>query len=658
MHSLLVFFIFTVLVKAEVPPSRSLLLLPQKIVEGIYDAASDNDELFLQYSFEAFKSLVKPMELTHKLPLFPVSLAASIAQHPEFQKDIDAQSLLLTELHHAYEVGEWNGENIWRELGGEEKMYDTLPEAVEYFEIIIENSKFQFEALSWIGGLYVDSGHRSATVKMLRVLYGTVKPILDDHLEKKTALSPDDLEFVYAILGMTLWHKDHPTLAMMKEGSSYLKEALTVMDFKDLHPHCEYKSALGTIELEQIRSKLLRREQLDPAQFKQWHASIPRTFSKVDKIDYRDVSYEHFFREYVLKRKPVVLQGLVDVMTNGKNWGFDHFKKVCGRMRVEKKGHVIGQTKAWAGLVSFGETSVGEFIEELDTCHQRVSDTRPLAYVFDESLNPHCRRLLEDFVVPKYFVQDLGYMSDGNGPYKAHPSLFIGPENSTSGLHIDSSSSHFWQALFEGKKKWVFYPYQDLDAEVFLYSSPIHQSFQVDPHHPDYGTFPLFKYANEFRRLEVVVEKGEVIYIPPDIPHAVKNVEKSLAMSHNYIDASHFLRAMRHLVESPLDTVYAAFFNEEGNQPYQEAKKYMRKYPRDMPFTQMQSPRAAFPFYLSDAANGSEREDFWVDHGMAKDREDRFLSFDYPDFTASLLDLSYPVARRSSLYPSPQYANL
>ena len=73
-------------------------------------------------------------------------------------------------------------------------------------------------------------------------------------------------------------------------------------------------------------------------------------------------------------------------------------------MRVEKKGHVIGQTKAWAGLVSFGETSVGEFIEELDTCHQRVSDTRPLAYVFDESLNPHCRRLLEDFVVPKYFA--------------------------------------------------------------------------------------------------------------------------------------------------------------------------------------------------------------------------------------------------------------
>ena len=57
MHSLLVFFIFTVLVKAEVPPSRSLLLLPQKIVEDIYDAASDNDELFLQYSFEAFKSL-------------------------------------------------------------------------------------------------------------------------------------------------------------------------------------------------------------------------------------------------------------------------------------------------------------------------------------------------------------------------------------------------------------------------------------------------------------------------------------------------------------------------------------------------------------------------------------------------------------------------
>ena len=57
-------------------------------------------------------------------------------------------------------------------------------------------------------------------------------------------------------------------------------------------------------------------------------------------------------------------------------------------------------------------------------------------YIFDEGLAdyPGCPQLLKDLTIPKYFTQDIGRMME-NHRYKTHPSLFVGPKDSSCGLH-------------------------------------------------------------------------------------------------------------------------------------------------------------------------------------------------------------------------------
>jgi len=164
------------------------------------------------------------------------------------------------------------------------------------------------------------------------------------------------------------------------------------------------------------------------------------------------------------------------------------------------------------------------------------------------------------------------------------PALFIGPEGSGSGLHIDAIDSHFYMILLQGKKHWVVFP---PNATAALSPNHLTNHLSADAFQSNAGeVYPLLK---SVPRYECILEPGEIIFVPASSAHQVKNLEDSLALSGNYVDASNW--------EDAKEELAATTTRSEGTDGREQAKhilKYWEKStfdaemelsPLDMPYT-------------------------------------------------------------------------
>lgn len=133
-------------------------------------------------------------------------------------------------------------------------------------------------------------------------------------------------------------------------------------------------------------------------------------------------------------------------------------------------------------------------------------------------------------------------------PYSSYseswPSLFVGKKGSNSKLHVDSGAIGFTMYLFSGTKRWVIY---DEAERPFLYERHFEPSFipdvlafnatqdgpkrqQVHDHFD--ATYPLLRRAHASKgAYEYIQKPGDFVYIPPNTPHAVENLEDSIGVS-------------------------------------------------------------------------------------------------------------------------------
>jgi hypothetical protein len=252
-------------------------------------------------------------------------------------------------------------------------------------------------------------------------------------------------------------------------------------------------------------------------------------------------------------------------------------------------------------------------------------------YLHDWSIPQHCPELLPLLQIPSYFAADFlhriplqkdtarggdtvtgkkagaethphQYQHDDAGTLTgtgsdtetgtAHlystswPSLFIGPQGTSSATHIDAFGSHFWMALFEGKKRWVLFPQRPAQAEIdgvhtvveedqlpYLYPYQMcgaddSMLFNIDVGRGsesrrssgssgsrgavDLHKHPLYSLASP---VECVLEAGDLIFVPSGCPHFVENLSHTVAISCNYVDATNLARVREALsVEAGLPT--------------------------------------------------------------------------------------------------------
>jgi histone arginine demethylase JMJD6 len=180
-------------------------------------------------------------------------------------------------------------------------------------------------------------------------------------------------------------------------------------------------------------------------------------------------------------------------------------------------------------------------------------DDAPLA-VYDSQLHVDERaRLLDDYVVPKCFHEDLFDLlpDDQRPPYRW---TLMGPARSGTGLHIDPAGTHAWVTLVEGCKRWVLFPYGTDPAMIHMQDPAIPSAIwfrdyydKIMPYHP--------------HAIEILQRPGETVYVPAGWPHLVLNLERSVAITHNYASAQPSMERLWHALSAAEPEMAQIFYS-------------------------------------------------------------------------------------------------
>jgi len=247
-------------------------------------------------------------------------------------------------------------------------------------------------------------------------------------------------------------------------------------------------------------------------------------------------------RKFIRKGIPLIIEGLAPHLISTES---------CGLSREWLSAH-------------FGEKCVGVYRNFVASDHRQGQDDKADLlrlrevlsilrkggkeaeglYIYDLSLPLQLPGLLDHVRMPRYFAHC--YLQQTMRPHccqRSWPTLFIGRAGSQAKLHVDQWHGHFWMHMVSGRKRWIIFHPED--AHLLCPHVPEGRHHPIFPNLSDLESgildAPGFKSA---RRLDVILEEGDTLFVPGGAPHLVVNLTDTVAVAGNFIDESNFDVAM------------------------------------------------------------------------------------------------------------------
>ena len=222
---------------------------------------------------------------------------------------------------------------------------------------------------------------------------------------------------------------------------------------------------------------------------------------------------EVFFRWYYSVNHPVVLLDRMADWPALEKWTPDYFKARFGSEQVEV---MMGRNSDAAYEINCERHKTSMRLDRYVDLIETAGETNDFYMVANNrSIEAgNMRRLLDDIRFTEGFLD----------PASAAARLFLwfGPAGTVTPLHYDTMNVLFAQVL--GRKKFTLIP----SFQSHLVYNHVGVYSQVDCEAPDYDQFPLFR---KVTRLEVVLEPGELLFIPVGWWHHVRSLDVSMSVS-------------------------------------------------------------------------------------------------------------------------------
>ena len=252
----------------------------------------------------------------------------------------------------------------------------------------------------------------------------------------------------------------------------------------------------------------------------------PFKIKQVAVIDYKEISPSKFKEDFCNTKTPVVFTN-VPPPTKDK-WTLKFIQEKAGDCKFEVKTPTSGSTE-WAGLETSGQKTVAQFLSG------RVPGDAQ--YLFDWSLPLYAPLLDQNFTTPELFQDNYLKKTSSTALYhNSWPSLFIAQAGTNSGLHVDAFGSHFWMFLVSGRKKWTFYSPEDCAALNPTFYDSLDPVFR-----------PTSAQLAAVDSYNVVLEEGQLLFVPSGSPHRVENLQDTVAVSGNFANDTNIDEVVRHL---------------------------------------------------------------------------------------------------------------
>jgi hypothetical protein len=234
---------------------------------------------------------------------------------------------------------------------------------------------------------------------------------------------------------------------------------------------------------------------------------------EIERIE--NPSYDEFYRNYVLKNKPVIITGVADKWDALSKWNIDYLRSSSEDMNVDivvSKGQstISNQEKGWQ---THRKLTMG-FKEFLTT----IEDTEHLKryYYLQYQKFDKFPHLLNDFEVPSFIPS-----------HDINTRIWIGSGKNITPVHHDTQSNILTQV--RGHKKFTLFPPSESQAMYpFPFRSKNRALSPINLQEPDYEKYPKFKDAHP---IVGYLEPGEMIFQPVFWWHQVETLSEDLTIS-------------------------------------------------------------------------------------------------------------------------------
>ena len=244
-------------------------------------------------------------------------------------------------------------------------------------------------------------------------------------------------------------------------------------------------------------------------------------------------SYAEFARQYLHKRQPVIIKGAVSHWPACQKWNLDYLQQKIGDNRFTLTRH-HSAVYNW---------HMSDYLEKLQ---QEPNASEPLPYLTNANIAEHFPQLIKDILpycpyglpdwkCSRYLPKHLHYTN-----YQVE--LLLGSPGSQFFLHQDRGCINAFVAQIVGHKELILLPPQE---QPFLYQDQTGKP-QVDIWQPDFTAYPLLRQA---RVAQYTLEPGDMIYIPANWWHAVRNTTLSMAVTFNSINRGNWADFSRFIAQ-------------------------------------------------------------------------------------------------------------
>ncbi|WP_340202267.1 cupin-like domain-containing protein [Ascidiimonas sp. W6] len=228
------------------------------------------------------------------------------------------------------------------------------------------------------------------------------------------------------------------------------------------------------------------------------------------------LSSNEFYNSY-FDKKPVIVKGGIKETRFYKNWSMDYLKQKIGSKRVILNH---APSRLYNNAISEIKTMEGTFHEMADRLlHKKVDNGS--YYLAQSSIGQNFPELLADLETPAH-IKESDLLLATN--------MWLGGAGCDSGLHYDFNHNFFLQVI--GQKELVLFSPQDSD---YLYPSNkegFQHMSQIALQNVDEKRFPLYAKAEP---LSLVVEAGDMVYIPSYWWHNLISLELSLSINYWWV---------------------------------------------------------------------------------------------------------------------------
>ena len=235
----------------------------------------------------------------------------------------------------------------------------------------------------------------------------------------------------------------------------------------------------------------------------------------VDTVEH--ISPEDFKKNYLDKKRPLVIKGLTKDWPAREKWTTEYLKEIAGELEVplydNSKADPSKPINAAAKHMKFGEY--------LDLIKREPTELR----IFFFNLFKKVPSLIDDIKIPKDLM---------GGFIESMPAMFFGGSNSFTFLHYDIDLPHIFHTHFGGRKHIILF---DNEWKERLYCLPnatyALEDYEVD--NPDFEKFPALKGVKGY---ETFLEHGDTLFMPTGMWHWMKYIDGSFSLSLRAWDAS------------------------------------------------------------------------------------------------------------------------